>query len=351
MQFARVDMTLKELETLSMLEMLIRNGNTEAVAAQKLKGMGLDSQQVDRVIEIRLAIAAQRRLIAMGHAIADPEDAPQAWYQGPSPEDIFWPTLKALMEADPRWASAVPSLDAASTDVVSLLADPHSPTIRTRGLVVGHVQSGKTANFTATIAKAADAGYRLFIVLSGVHNALRKQTQQRLDQQLYDLQKARWVQLTDEKRDFGNPVKALALLQSTDLRVYAVVKKNVSRLTRLRDWLREAHRYGGLDTCPVLVIDDESDQASPNAASNAELNRTKVNERIVELLNLPRVAYVGYTATPFANVLINPSEAEGLYPRDFIFALDKPDAYFGSEELFGAPVPEDEAAETMRRTT
>ena len=95
----------------------------------------------------------------------------------------------------------------------------------------GFVQSGKTANFTATIAKAADAGYRLFIVLSGVHNSLRRQTQLRIDEQLVERHPARWVGLTDEHRDFGKPVKALPLLASPDLRLIAVVKKNVSRLT------------------------------------------------------------------------------------------------------------------------
>ena len=99
---------------------------------------------------------------------------------------MFWPDLQANLEADPSWVDAVPSLDEASTDIVGLLADPHSPSIRTRGLVLGFVQSGKTANFTATIAKAADAGYRLFIVLSGVHNSLRRQTQLRIDEQLVD---------------------------------------------------------------------------------------------------------------------------------------------------------------------
>ena len=238
--------------------------------------------------------------------------------------DVFWPQLKANLEADPSWVAAVPSLDEASTDIVGLLADPHSPTIRTRGLVLGFVQSGKTANFTATIAKAADSGYRLFIVLSGVHNSLRRQTQLRIDEQLVDEFPTRWVGLTDEHRDFGKPVKALPLLSSPDLRLIAVVKKNVSRLTNLRDWLREAQKHGGLDSCPIMIIDDEADQASPNAAKDPELDRTRINERITELLELPRVAYVGYTATPFANVLVNPADDSDIYPRSFMYSLPKP---------------------------
>ena len=152
--------------------------------------------------------------------------------------------------------------------------------------------------------------------------------------------------LTDENEDFGNPVKALALVAGTDLRLLAVVKKNVSRLTRLRDWLEKADRERGLDACPVLIIDDESDQASPNSAKDPDLNRNKINSLIVELLSLPRVAYIGYTATPFANVLINPKDVEDIYPRNFIYALPKPPSYFGSEELFGIEVSEEDEDES-----
>lgn len=337
-----VELTPQEAAILNQLELLLRQGRVLEEAVETLRVMGIDSELLGVVVSARQAIIDQRRHIADRSALIDPEDAPRPWYTGPSEQDIFWPKLRHTLESDPGWASAVPSLDESSTDVVGLLADPHSPTIATRGLVLGYVQSGKTANFTATIAKAADAGYRLFIVLSGVHNALRRQTQIRLEDQLHAPHPTKWVQLTDEFRDFGRPVKALPLVAGTDLRLLAVVKKNVFRLTRLRDWLMQAHEHGGLDTCPVLIIDDESDQASPNAARNADLDRTKINQRIVELLQLPRVAYVGYTATPFANVLINPADRDDLYPRSFIYSLPKPDSYFGSEELFGLGVTEDE---------
>lgn len=322
--------------------MLIRQGRSEDEARSTLALISNEDELVAKMVAYRHAIAEERRKIAGTSVLYDPEDAPPPWYTGPSPGDIFWPGLKSLLESDPGWVDAVPALDEASTDVVGLLADPHSPQIRTRGLVLGHVQSGKTANFTATIAKAADAGYRLFIVLSGVHNSLRRQTQLRIDEHLVNQQPTRWLSLTDEQRDFGNPVKALPLLTQPNLRLIAVVKKNVSRLTRLRDWLREAHKHGGLDTCPVMIIDDESDQASPNAARNADLDRTRINERLVQLLELPRVAYVGYTATPFANVLINPADIGDIYPRSFIYSLSKPETYFGSRELFGRQVSEEE---------
>lgn len=334
----------REHAVLGQIESLIRQGRSETEAANTLRViLAGDDQLIDRVVEFRRQIAEQRRTIAGNNAIFDPEDEGAAWYGGPSPMDVFWPDLKASLLADPSWTDAVPSLDEASTDIVGLLADPHSPSIRTRGLVLGFVQSGKTANFTASIAKAADAGFRLFIVLSGVHNSLRRQTQLRIDEQLVERHPARWVGLTDEHRDFGKPVRALPLLASPDLRLIAVVKKNVSRLTNLRDWLREAEKHRGLDSCPIMIIDDEADQASPNSARDPELDRTRINQRIAELLDLPRVAYVGYTATPFANVLVNPADTGDIYPRSFIYSLPKPKTYFGSRELFGQEVSEEEA--------
>ena len=342
-----MELSAQERALLEQLELLIRQGRSEAEAASTL-GVILPGQDelLARVVAFRHQIAEDRRTMAWNNAIFDPEDDDGPWYGGPSSMDVFWPKLRANLEADPSWVEAVPSLDEASTDIVGLLADPHSPTIRTRGLVLGFVQSGKTANFTATIAKAADSGYRLFIVLSGVHNSLRRQTQLRIDEQLVEEFPTRWVGLTDEHRDFGKPVKALPLLSSPDLRLIAVVKKNVSRLTNLRDWLREAQKHGGLDSCPIMIIDDEADQASPNAAKDPELDRTKINQRITELLELPRVAYVGYTATPFANVLVNPADESDIYPRSFMYSLPKPATYFGSRELFGQQVSEDEEAES-----
>ena len=342
-----MELSAQERALLEQLELLIRQGRSEAEAASTL-GVILPGQDdlLARVVAFRHEIAEERRTMAWNNAIFDPEDDDGPWYGGPTSMDVFWPRIKANLEADPSWVEAVPSLDEASTDIVGLLADPHSPTIRTRGLVLGFVQSGKTANFTATIAKAADSGYRLFIVLSGVHNSLRRQTQLRIDEQLVDEFPTRWVGLTDEHRDFGKPVKALPLLASPDLRLIAVVKKNVSRLTNLRDWLREAQKHGGLDSCPIMIIDDEADQASPNAAKDPELDRTRINQRITELLELPRVAYVGYTATPFANILVNPADERDIYPRSFMYSLPKPPTYFGSRELFGQQVSEDEEAES-----
>jgi hypothetical protein len=261
----------------------------------------------------------------------------RGWYSGPSSSDQFWPALESYLRDEKGWpGSVVSSIDAASSKIVGFLEHPGRSKFRTRGLVLGHVQSGKTANFTAVISKAADVTYRLFIVLSGMHNTLRTQTQRRLDAELLRLNPNFWVPLTDEEHDFGHQtLRGDALLApEAHQRILAVVKKNSSRLRRLRDWLGAANP-AVLRGCPVIVIDDEADQASLNAAKFQE-ERTRINELIIEILSLlPKHAYVGYTATPFANVLVDPSQAEDLYPRDFVVDLPKPARYFGPEKIFG----------------
>lgn len=274
------------------------------------------------------------------NALTDPRRI-VPWYTGSRPADDFWPALEgALTEAGSLGADGLTSLDHASTKVVASLPAPWRRDFRGRGLVLGYVQSGKTSNFTAVISKAADAGYRLFIVLSGIHNNLRRQTQVRLDEQLVALNKRRWINLTDSGADFGNPGNTDALLAQDQLRVLAVVKKNKTRLTNLCEWLEKASP-ATLQNCPILIIDDEADQASVNTKG---ADRAEINKLILRLLNQPKAAYVGYTATPFANIFIDPSVPEDLYPSDFIVDLPRPDAYFGAERLFGRePLTEEEA--------
>ena len=264
------------------------------------------------------------------------------WYFGPEPGDIHWPALKTYLADVKGWpATDVNSIDQASSEVVSLIESPTSSNqFQCRGLVVGHVQSGKTANMTAVIAKALDSGYNTVIVLAGLTNKLRHQTQLRLASDLVQRNPMRWQVLTpdDVDRDFRAPPSG-GFLSHTDKAQIAIVKKNVSPLGELTKAV-EATIPLALSRLRVLVIDDECDQASVNTARQ-ELDMTAINQRIRELVSvIPAVSYVGYTATPFANVLINPYRTEGqelddLYPRDFIAALPKPESYFGTEQLFG----------------
>ncbi|MFD3591469.1 Z1 domain-containing protein [Nocardia sp. NPDC058640] len=251
----------------------------------------------------------------------------ETWYAGPHPDDKLWPAIEddLIKQGWPR-DPAIDSLDDSSTRIVSLLQHPRKNEFSTRGLVVGYVQSGKTTNFTAVMAKAADRGYKLFIVLAGIHNGLRRQTQARLIQQLVEPNPTLWTQITDLDRDFSptaNPASFFG--KSNKTHVLCVVKKNATVLRKLVKWLGDASEY--LADCPALIIDDEADQATVATKS--------INPLIRQILNtLPKSAYVGYTASPFANLLIDPS-ADDLYPEHFIVNLPKPYGHFGTEVLFG----------------
>lgn len=276
----------------------------------------------------------------------------------------YWPTLRQFLLATKGWeGSAVRSLDDSSDRILRQLQPPGAVSFDTRGLVLGLVQSGKTASFTALIAKAADAGYRLFIVLSGIDNGLRRQTQIRLNKELVGYVGGRaesvplppmgrqWIQFTSEELygDFRPGNANQGALQGTQP-VLLVVKKNGTVLRRLLDWLNAAPEEVRA-TLPILVIDDEADQASVDTRGtyqteesddeNQYVEPSVINARIRELLGcFQRHAYVAYTATPFANILIphdtiDPDVGSDLYPKDFIVDLPKPDGHFGAEEIFG----------------
>ena len=283
------------------------------------------------------------------------------WYFGPKSTDLHWPAVREFLLNAKNWLEVdIDAIDEASNEVVSLLEDPTQDRFSCRGLVVGHVQSGKTANMTAVAAKALDAGYDTVIVLAGLTNKLRFQTQLRLFDDLVRRNPMNWQVLTpnEQDRDFRAPAQG-GFLSHVDKAQLAVIKKNVSPLRELKHAV-ERTLPAVRSKLRILVIDDECDQASINSA-RGELDMTAINRRIRELLSLlPAVTYVGYTATPFANVLINPYRAEGqelddLYPRDFITALPRPASYFGTERLFGVTPsdsddvqPEEEGLDMIR---
>lgn len=277
----------------------------------------------------------------------------------------YWPALRQYLLTQKHWPiDAVRSLDESSDRVLRFLEPPETSAFDTRGLVLGYVQSGKTANFTALIAKAADAGYRLVIVLSGIDNGLRKQTQVRLTKELVGYpdgragavrlppEGLRWHQFTsdDVNGDFQAGRANHAALQVGQPPVLIVAKKNSQVLRRLRHWL-DAAPADVHASLPVLVVDDEADQASIDVRGSyqqpgEELDDdyeepSVINGHIRALLNtFSRRAYVAYTATPFANILIphdteDPQVGADLYPRDFFVDLPKPPGYFGAEEFFG----------------
>lgn len=312
----------------------VRGGRTPEEVARRLALM-LPADQVQKALQRYKEDARRVRATKEPRGFYNKSIDP--WYLGPGPDDKLWNKFKASLQERGWDREGIGSIDAASTRVVSMLDPPNLAKIATRGLVIGHVQSGKTANFTGVIAKAADVGYRCFIVLSGLNNALRNQTQARLDADLVSQNPENWIWLTHPEIDFQERANVNAFLSERHtVKVLGVVKKQTSRLKRLNAWLQSA-RPEVLRACPVLIIDDESDQASPNAHPDPD-ERTAINRLIVQLLvGLPKAAYVGYTATPFANLLIDPSEPEDLYPRDFIIDIPRGKDYFGAEQIFGRP--------------
>jgi hypothetical protein len=315
----------------------LRAGNALPTARQKALALVRNAEAVDRAAR---KVAADLRIIDDLDPAPIAEDTRDSWYVGPRTGDKYWPAYRGrLLEFD--WdETMIGALDRTSSRVTGLLDAPGNPTISTRGLVIGHVQSGKTANFTGVIAKAADCNYRFFIVLAGVTNSLRLQTQKRLERDLTSASPGAWSWLTRKEifGDFGDhPAGNIDVaLQNTQVRTIAVVKKNSAVLRKLNDWIAGGNEQLK-QNCPVLLIDDEADHASVPTSKRLEDDElSAINRRIVTMLGLlPKIAYVGYTATPFANVLIDPKYDQNLYPRSFIISLPTPNDYFGAERIFG----------------
>ena len=276
----------------------------------------------------------------------------------------YWPSLRQFLLTNKGWdSSVVRSLDDSSDTILRQLAQPSDATFDIRGLVLGFVQSGKTASYTAVISKAADSGYRLVVVLTGTDKGLRLQTNRRLKRELIGYSDGRhsavrlpplgkqWHEFTKDEieGDFQPGFANHAALQGSQP-VLLVVKKNGHVLRRLLRWLDDAPP-AVRQKLPALVIDDEADQASVDTRGSYQSDGdpedpdyeppSVINGLIRALLNrFERRAYIAYTATPFANILIphdtaDPSVGNDLYPKDFIIDLPRPGGYTGVEELFG----------------
>ncbi len=314
------------------MELLVRSNRTLEEASREVALLGLPEDQIKEAV----ALVKQKMTVVRNRDIPRTMTAEgrESWYLGPDPDqDVYWPALLDLLREEDWEEGSLGDLDQASTKVVSMLDHPRTGEFETKGMVLGYVQSGKTTNFTSVIAKAADAGYRLFIVLSGIHDGLRQQTQERLETQLIAPNPQNWIAQTTIEHDFRPDVNVNAFLTGEN-KVLCVVKKNSSRMRHLRKWLSGA-QDSVLRNCPTLIIDDEADQASINTARDQNSPST-INRRIREILEvLPKVGYIGYTATPFANILIDPTVSQDLYPRDFIVDLPRPADYVGPETVFG----------------
>lgn len=317
----------------------------------------------------------------IGHAqvLADDRDH-IAWL--PAKHDTikwrYWERYLSLIDQQMA-LEARNRLDDTTTDILARLEDPErTGRWSRRGLIVGHVQSGKTANYIGLICKAADAGYKVIVVLAGMHKNLRTQTQIRLDEGFlgYDssptpdgsgrrtvgvglLEPSLWantITTREDDGDFRTRVASSFHIAPGGLPLLFVVKKNKTVLSNLVRWVEGfASPTGAPDGArsvrdvPLLVIDDEADQSSVDTGAipkkedgtfDPEYEPKPINALIRRLLHLfDKHAYVGYTATPFANIYIHEEaatteEGEDLFPRSFIIGLPAPSNYSGPASLF-----------------
>ena len=330
-------------------------------------------------------------------AITTEEIRRDKWWEeqksDPSFLSEYWIRYYDYMRLKPSWSiRAIDDIDDSTDKVMNALANPHSSTGKERmGLVFGYVQSGKTAHYIGLINKAYDAGYKIIIVLSGIHNSLRSQTQARIDEEVlgYEtsieyLQHSEMVkncigvgvgrqnQISGNMlqsittRDENGDVSKKTIGVSVNPPFIIVTKKVATVLRNIIGYFKKspiADSENGKkfipSDYPALIIDDEADQASINTKETRdkdgnyldEYNPSTINGLIRKLLMLFKSrTYVGYTATPYANIFIDPKTpanpfGSDIFPRDFIFRAPKSSMYVGAREFFG--LTGDEASHVM----
>ena len=339
--------------------------NTYVTRAIDMTGVECDDEDKQRLfadIEYQFAIKH-----TSSECIFDDYDITK-WYSNDDVKDaFFWNRYRRyLLEKTSMDALSINKLDDETLpNLLNCLGNPNeefSGKRLRRGLIIGDVQSGKTATYTGLICKAADAGYKVVILLAGLTESLRQQTQERIDDGIvgYTIRKVgkveksgvvgvgmdnkprRATSFTSCVKDFvaGSDRIATTLAEHNSL-VLFVVKKNVSVLTKLYDWLKSQNVDPVLECVnqPMLLIDDEADNASVNTKKDDE-DPTKTNEIIRKICDLFKNAnYVGFTATPFANVFIDPDSVDSmkradLFPEHFIYVLPTPSNYIGAQRIF-----------------
>lgn len=311
--------------------------------------------------------------IGESHSLRGIDTNHQSWYPLHKNDGFYWNRYRKYLEVKKKWSPEVTKrLNDTTNSIMDDLGDPtnHRKTFSRRGLLLGDVQSGKTATYTAICNKAADAGYRVIIVLAGMLENLRFQTQERLDAEFAGRESKYALDTRADKkiknRSVGvgkigpfNVEKRIScftsvstdfskrVLKSNDLTLrningtaLFVVKKNKSVLENLHQWLLDnnADENDKIDL-PLLLIDDEADNASVNTNSE-EKNPTAINNAIRNILDsFDQSSYLGITATPFANIFIDPVTADGktddLFPRHFLTVLPSPSHYIGPDAIFG----------------
>lgn len=318
-----------------------------------------DCSELARRLIARLSIDVER-----GVALTADDYDPWLSNRRRSISWTHWITYKQLLLSQKFPPKVVDEMDRLTDDILDLAGDPEQQgSWQRRGLVLGDVQSGKTASYLALFNKAADAGYRLIIVLAGQTESLRQQTQKRLDEGfigrdssvnvvrrgttniptrtigvgLINRTVTGTIGMTTAARDFTpRSHEAISITVTNDApHPYVfVVKKNKHVLAALAHWLTTQQQTQQKLDIPLLLLDDESDYASVNTSD--ETNPTAINDAIRKILSqFHRSSYVAFTATPFANIFIDHSDTDDLFPQDFIYSLESPSNYVGAKRVFG----------------
>ncbi len=286
----------------------------------------------------------------------------------------YWTRYKQYLEIQQGWSKdVVATIGADSKEILALTGNPCSKTgFRKRGLVVGNVQSGKTANYLGLMCRAADVGYRYIVVLASTTNDLREQTQKRIEEGFIGIDYSPFlsgVSSTPVRVGVGklatgsfkhpnpgttrvddfNRAKMKSLIQVRDQNIAEpwvfVIKKNAYTLRNLIEWLRSSNIDPHEDQ--LFLIDDEADYASINTQARKD-KITRINKQIRELLQIfTKSVYVGYTATPYANILIDQDSMDDvvgadIFPRNFIYTLSAADSYFGASKVLADIEPDDD---------
>ncbi len=338
--------------------------------APVLEGIGNPTTEQDRADVMKELLSRLRVSMDTGTSLKEADVKPWLDSRRSTIDPFYWVRFRNYLQKD--WSpSVLRTFDNVTDEILDLCGNPAAPEPQwnRRGLVIGDVQSGKTATYTALCCKAADAGYQAIVLLTGTLESLRRQTQKRLDEGFAGLDSSEFLPsgrnvigksravgaglanqsrfaavFTSRTRDFNKDVLNSRQLTLRAVRepVLFVVKKHKSIIENLATWLQAYNAdAGGHISESLLLIDDEADNASINT-NNPEADPTAINRSIRHLLSVfRRRTYIGFTATPFANVFIDPDTTdqnffkEELFPRDFIYALESPTNYIGASKVFG----------------
>lgn len=270
-------------------------------------------------------------------------------YNDDDPETAWGHYRKFLEESG---FTNIEDIKASALNILEMMKQPTSPDSPVRGAVIGNVQSGKTANMEALISMAADNGWNFFVILTGLTTNLMDQTRERM---LGDLQRDKenphdplrytWLKINplDKPRNF---LANYDINFNSQNRYIYHAQKNKAHLTNVIQCLDKIPQK---DKVHLLVIDDESDQASIDSSKKEAISRSTINQYIINLIynhtadskdghikkcnkSFGSVNYVGYTATPYANLLNEPT---GLYPEHFITSLAPSSLYLGLKQFYG----------------